>query len=176
MTDLNHINYLDPFAWCTQTKSLEGKYDLAQFEQLTIATHRTQEGIVNYHLDFYRDERGRALIKGHLNAFLTLICERCLENFSYEVNNKFLVAPLTTEKALKDLPNSIEPLIIFDKPLLLAPFIEEELLLNLPVIARHLPETCKKQFKDYTVSPPGEECLETKAHPFAALQHLKKND
>ncbi len=172
--------HLDPFQWADGHKILENDLDLKDFERLKTALGLNQKGKISYKLQFYRDEGGRALIKGKLYTTLLITCQRCLEPFNYLIDNDFLVAPLRKEKEADCLPKHIEPLIILDKALSLAPFIEDEVLLNLPVVAWHAPADCPQGqwHKGYATSSLASEELEDKLdsndHPFAALKALKE--
>lgn len=180
MSNLSSIKYVDPFQWATQDNILESTWDLGAFERLEAAVGFPQEGKVSYTLHFYREEGGRALIKGHLSTGLLMRCERCLEPFNYLINNDFLVSPVPNEKKADSLPKHIEPLIILDKALSLGPFIEDEVLLNLPVVAWHAPEDCPRGqwHSGYTASSLASEEVgvevESKEHPFAQLKALKE--
>lgn len=180
MDNPSFIKHVDPFQWAVQGKTLEKAWDLRDFGRLEEAVGLPQTGQAVCALRFYCDEGGRALIEGHLSSTLILRCERCLEPFNYLVNSNFLVAPLNKEKKAEGLPKHIEPLIILDKALSLGPFIEDEVLLSLPVVAWHVPAECPQGqwHSGYSTSPllseREQDEVESQEHPFASLKALKE--
>lgn len=120
---------------------------------------------------FDRDEQGRPEITGALDFELLLECQRCLEPMTLNISKQFKLAIVWDEAQAKALPKNIDPWIVGEGEADLAAIIEEEILLALPVVAKHS-EDCLSS--DLLSSGDDEEVeLEEKQNPFGVLASLK---
>ncbi|MCW5584298.1 MAG: DUF177 domain-containing protein [Gammaproteobacteria bacterium] len=101
------------------------------------------EAMVNAKLKFGVDEQGITFLTGHLETQLTLQCQRCLEPFTYEIMSHFTLGVVNTLDEANALPEQYEPALATEGNLALRELIEDEIILNLPIIPRHEPEDCK---------------------------------
>lgn len=76
-------------------------------------------------------------------ARFVLQCQSCLEPFSYEIMSDFVLGIVNTLDEANALPERYEPALAHDGSLTLREMIEDEIILNLPIIPRHEPEDCK---------------------------------
>ena len=162
--------YVDPFRFAEQNLHLDGAVKLIDMHRLNASRQKVSEDErVSVNLHFGVDEQGVNYLKGHLQARLGLQCQRCLEQFSYEIISDFalgIVRSLEEEKALAD---QYEPAMVQEGQLALRELIEDEIILNLPIIPRHEPEVCKVKLP---LADAGWE--ESKGeNPFQVLQSLK---
>lgn len=124
---------------------------------------------VDVTLRFSAISEEKVLMTGHLETRVQLECQRCLENFE-----QLLVAEVDVEFG----PEAVGPdnqeilretLSGIDEKLVLASFIEDELLLSAPMVALHSEGACQ---------PPGEAPTENETvvsvqrRPFGDLRSL----
>ncbi len=121
-------------------------------------------GAVRMELDFARVEGGVIRIRGAYEAELQVVCQRCLEPFAMRLSRAIDVGVAGDPAALKRLPQGIEPLLLGRETMALADFIEDEMLLGLPLAPMHRPEEC-------AVAVQNEEPA-VRANPFLALKEL----
>lgn len=171
MSDKLIPEHVDPYRYAEQDLHLDGAVKLIDMQRLN-ATRPTppaeERAMVSLH--FGQDEQGMTYLKGHIEANLGLQCQRCLEMFNYEIMSDFalgIVKSLAEEKAL---PDQYEPAMVQeDGQLALRDLIEDELILNLPIIPRHEPEVCKVKLP---LADAGWESNKGE-NPFQVLQTLK---
>ena len=161
--------HIDPYRYAEQRLGLDGIVNIADMQRLSSSLH-TSHGKVTVHLQFGVDEQDIAFLKGHLNTTLTLQCQRCMEPFDYEIISDFTLGIVNTLDEVNTLPEYYEPALTKEKSLALRDLIEDELILNLPIIPRHELEECKVRLP---ISGIGSE-EETKTEsPFRVLESLK---
>jgi len=164
---------INPLRMVQERRTLAGSLPIAAMSRLVkIVTNNS--GTVELELAFDLDQENRPLITGKLKAQLELECQRCLKPFKYQVDSEFSLVPVTTTEQAKALPSRYDPLMLTDDEILLSDLVEDELLLNLPIIAKHIPEDCpankKRASKPKSVEKKGFQ----KEHPFAKLAQLKR--
>lgn len=98
-------------------------------------------GEVSVNMDFSVD--ASHLICMHLiaDAVLTLECQRCLESFTYPLAINILLSPVKTEAEAVKMQR-YEPLIMEEDTIVLQGIVEDEILLNLPIIPKHTQNQC----------------------------------
>ncbi len=161
--------HIDPFRYAEQGLSLDGIVKVSEMQRLgaNIADH---DAIVTAKLQFGRDEQQITFLHGHLETSLNLRCQRCMEPFVYEIISDFSLGIVNTLDEANALPERYEPAMAVEGSLALRDLIEDEILLNLPIIPRHEPEDCKVKLP---VADSGEK--EGKgANPFQILESLKE--
>jgi uncharacterized protein len=89
-------------------------------------------------LCFAQDEAGYAYIQGSLEVTLTLTCQRCLTPLEYPLHSTFLLSPISDDAQAKHLPQAYEPARLIDERWSIVEFISEEIILNLPLVPKHL--------------------------------------
>ncbi len=127
----------------------------------------SKEGKVDYSLDFARHEQGWVRIDGQFSSRLSMSCQRCLKPVDVEISHEIKVAVVSDDKAAVSIPGEFEPLLVADRSLLLNEFIEEELLLALPLAPSHDTESC------HSAELEEEQSEMEKVNPFAVLKDLK---
>ena len=132
------------------------------------------EGVAQYALDFGRDEFGAAYLQVHVEAPLTLTCQRTLEPFVLPLTVDSRLGLIRSEREEAALPPGCEPLLVEeDGKLNPADVIEDELLLALPLVPVNPHSSLPPE-----VTGPGPEASVAEAtdNPFAVLRGLKKTD
>lgn len=120
------------------------------------------------------NNRGEARLHGEVAGAVTLQCQRCLEPVTVPVASTLDFALVEASEATHGESESADVLVVRDGTLELAGVVEDELLLALPVVARHrADETCAPADRHF--GPPGEPEPQ-RENPFAVLERLKRRD
>lgn len=137
--------HIDPFRYAEQNLHLDGLVKLTDMARLSsnLSSATGNNDMVTVNLQFGVDEQGITFLKGHLETKLTLSCQRCMEPFIYEIISSFVLGIVSTLDEANALPEGYEPALAKEGSLALRELIEDELILNLPIIPRHEPEDCK---------------------------------
>lgn len=162
--------HVDPFRHAEQRLGLDGVVNLQDMQRLSSNIVAGQTGQVAVRLQFSVDEQHINCLKGHLETTVMLQCQRCMEPYSYEIITDFVLGVVNTLDEANSLPEQYEPALARDGELALWDLIEDEIILNLPIIPKHEPDACK------IVIPPAEEkaVTEKDASPFKVLESLKQ--
>lgn len=134
--------HIDPFRYAEQSLRLTGSVKIADMHRLSNNLNIVGD-IVSVDLQFGVDEQDITFLKGHLETKLTLECQRCMEPFIYEIMTDFVLGIVTTLDEANALPEHYEPAMATEGNLALRELIEDEIILNLPIIPKHEPEDCK---------------------------------
>ncbi|MDR0806303.1 MAG: 23S rRNA accumulation protein YceD [Enterobacteriaceae bacterium] len=155
-------------------KSLDysGVYSASQAERLAESVVSV-DGDIEAELSFNIDKQRLVVITGKATVPVTLMCQRCNNNFSYIVHSTYCFSPVKNDEQAEALPAGYEPVDIddFGEVNLLA-LIEDELILSLPIAPVHEYEHCEVSEADMVFGelPPEAE----KPNPFAVLASLKQ--
>jgi len=170
--------HIDPLRMAESRRLLEGSIALAEMVRLGESLQDTQ-GEVSISLEFGIDNEGIRFIHGHVQAEVSLICQRCLETMRYPLDSEFMLGLVRSTTEAENLPSHYEPLLVDDEPLFLRDIIEDELLLALPIVAMHAPEECSAELNSAPQSEQAQEDEDTGTtagdNPFAVLADLKKD-
>ena len=132
------------------------------------------EGAAQYALDFGRDEFGTAYLQVHVEAPLTLTCQRTLEPIVMPLAVDSRLGLIRSEREEAALPPGCEPLLVEDDGKLNpADVIEDELLLALPLVPVNPHSSLPPEVTDEGSPEPAPERTD---NPFAVLRELKHND
>ena len=144
---------------------IEGRLELHKMTRLTELL-MDNRGMVDLKLAFCRSEDGISSITGRYKTNLQLICQRCLEPFTVNLAHKINVGIIFEGATLNKLPVTLEPLVLKQETIVLAEFIEDEILLGLPLSPMHNLEDC-------AAGEPAMEYSQTRPSPFHILKELK---
>ena len=150
----------------TRGEELSGTLPLARMERLCGALE-SKDGEVEVEIEFGIDLQRIKYLAGQASVGLKLRCERCMQPMEWPITAEFRLGMIFSEA--KELPESYEPLLMQpDQEIrLLSPIIEDELLLQMPMIALHPEGVCSPRAEG-TV-----EVSDVKENPFAVLKQLK---
>lgn len=164
--------HIDPIRFAEQGLGLDGAVKLSDMPRLS-SLIQSNEGKVLVNLNFGIDEQGITYLKGHLETQLTLQCQRCMEPLIYEIMSDFVLGIINTLDEANTLPAVYEPAMAKEGSLALRDLIEDEVILNLPIIPRHEPEDCKVQIP-LTDSEWEKEKNKSPFHVLASLKHKEQ--
>lgn len=171
--------HIDPFRYAEQGLALAGTLKISDMPRLCGNVLLSDGGIdsdggrdkVEVELQFGVDEQGVPFLKGHLTARPVLQCQRCMEPFTYEIMSDFVLGIVNTLDEADELPKHYEPALTVEGSLALKELIEDEVILNLPIVPKHRDHDCKVKLP-FAVAQ-GEQ--EKGKNPFHVLQHLRPN-
>ena len=157
-----------------ETRQTLSGYLLLEKMSRLVPSLSTPQGIVEVELEFGIDEQKIRYAKGHLQATLNLICQRCFQSAPFPVKAGITLGLVTTIEEANLLPESYDPLLLDEPAVSLPEMIEDELILLLPLVARHRENECPVE-QDVGASPAlaRNEPMEDR-NPFAVLGQLKK--
>ena len=163
---------IDPMRLAKIGKKLSGSYDLHQFGRVNTSLEDGSNVQVLFRLEFSRDDENRHFrIVGDLETILPLVCQRCMQPMEHQLNGIINMAIVSNEAEAEDLPAEFEPYIESGDPVKLLDFIEDELLLAMPLVSLHEEQECpaanksKENIFGHT--------RVAKENPFAELKKLK---
>ncbi len=157
--------FIAPARLAEATACIEGRLDLRNMDRLRGLLNDSQ-GVVDLKLAFSRDEHGFACITGRYETNLQLVCQRCLEPFATKLTHSISVGIVFDRAELNKLPETLEPLLLKQETLALSEFIEDEILLGLPISPVHRLKDCAA---DERVRKYGN----VEENPFHVLKELK---
>jgi uncharacterized protein len=144
--------------------------DLQRFRSLLAA----DEGEINAHLTFSRDEENRYIVRVVLDALVMVICQRCLEPMQESLVSDNTLAIVLNDDQAAHLPRHLEPLIVEGESCNLRELVEDDLILALQPFSYHDTQECKKILAGFNAREPEPEGAQTnKPNPFNVLEQLK---
>ena len=159
---------IDPWRLSEQGLLYTGVVELTDFPRLAPLLIRLQ-GKVGYAFRFSRDGLGRPRIAGHAEATLWQTCQRCSQPVAIPVDSDFQLVVVEGLDEAAALDDAWDPLMADNAKINLLDLLEDELLLSLPVVARH--EECHAwQYDDEPIA------AEERESPFRILQKLKSTN
>ncbi len=166
MSSVQLPNEINPIALAHETKKLEGLIAVQSLKRLTHVAGK-QHGEVYVVVDFGKDANGLNYFSARINTQLSLVCQRCLDSMEQKVTTQFKLYTVTNQMQFKLIPNDVDALFIGDEPFLLHDIIEDELIVSLPMFAKHQNEKDCNLSDNSTLSADS-----TKRKPFANLAQL----
>lgn len=148
--------------------AFEGTWPVAGFLRLAEAIGNDR-GEVTVRLKF-GTRAGTPCLDGYVLAELELRCERCLDPVKQRIESDFRFGLISSEDDAALLPREFEPLPVMEGEQSLIELVEDELLLSLPLVARH-----EEQCSDILNKHKQDHAAQHDTHrPFAALKDLMR--
>ncbi|WP_171909780.1 YceD family protein [Aquisalimonas asiatica] len=130
-------------------------------------------GTASLDLRFEQDVGRRPVVNGSISATVSVICQRCLEPMALVLQPRVTVAMIRREDEADTLPEEYDPLLCPDGEVVLGEFVQDELILALPVIPRHENDVSCRPLTGDAPGGDGVAPEEVKDNPFAVLSALK---
>jgi len=181
---------VDPFRLVEQGRELVGKLPLSDFPRLGDLLfaedgleNKTDQAAIDVTLVFDRGETGLPTINGIIKCELVMSCQRCLNAVETKLESELCVVLVTSDAQAETLQEGYDTWLVEDNRMFLQDFIEDEVLLALPIVVSHeqcepvrelieaLPDDERKQATDSLSANDEEEA--DKENPFAVLKNLK---
>ncbi len=154
---------VNPWTVIQKNETIHGALDLSDFERV-IRSQNRQIGKVEAEIKINSLERNKLALLGHLKYHLAFSCQRCLETIEQDYDFNFQLIIVKFESLLSTLTED-EDGVVCDESLDLIQLLEDEILLRLPMIAKHDDCAGLKQ-EDKTEDSEGVQ------KPFASLKDL----
>ena len=132
---------VDPLRLATREEHLQGAIPLKQMKRLINALS-SDEGDVFIDVEFSVDMNRVVILTGQIKTDAKLICQRCMGEMDLPIALDFQLAFVRSEAEMERLPEGYEATLIDNTSMMLSDIIEDEILLALPPIPKHLDESC----------------------------------
>jgi uncharacterized protein len=167
---------VNPAQLATEGRVLEGSIPISRLERLADYLSES-EGEVQFRLRFKKRKDRRIQITGSVTATVTMSCQYCLKPVSLAIEAKIallIVSDESNEKEAAQLESDLDLMLMEGDKLEVVDIIEDDLILSLPMVARHLGEDGHTACSEHLAyKGAGEEIKEDKPNPFAVLARLK---
>lgn len=159
---MSRAPFIDGFEFAACGGSRTGRWSIADFPRLRERL-AASEGELVYGIDGVFDDQGRPALRVRMQGVLELVCQRCLEGTAFSVDVDAILALAASQEAIDREPVEVDgpDWIVAGKTMPVGELLEDELLLAVPLAARHA--RCREP-KD--VAQTGTDS------PFAALKGL----
>lgn len=189
---------INPFRLVEQRRSLVGSLALSRLPRLQDMLCSDDSGGyaggVSVQMDFDRTEIGLPHVSGEIEVQFDLTCQRCLDKLTHSVTIPLNVILVKTDAQAERAPEGFDTYLVEDDRLFMQDFIEDEILLALPLSTMHeecepakpyiealpedevyLGESLDKNLDSSSVNSLTNNSVEEDVHdnPFAALKKLK---
>jgi uncharacterized protein len=166
----NVPNEIDIFRLAQAGQVIQGSLAIAKMSRLSELLS-DNKGNIEFKLQFGKDENGLYFIKGAFECLLILLCHRCMQPMQVALKHDFALSPVCTDDQAKAIPEKYEPILLksTDERVLICSMLEDEVILQVPFLAKHEVEQCNVQLQITKVEPG-----QKKPNPFAVLTALKK--
>jgi uncharacterized protein len=134
------------------------------------------KAVADIQLSFYIDESRFRKIEGRVTADVAVICQRCMEPVKVSIEANVNLAVVWSEEDAKQLPKDMDPFIAGEEPVELLNLVEDELMLNLPIVSYHPEQECTGNSRYSSVDEAAEAQQRDQQHednPFKILEQLK---
>jgi len=132
---------VDPIRLAARGEHLRGTIPLKQMKRLTNALSYA-EGEVFIDVEFSVDINQVVILAGEIKTDTKLTCQRCMGEMELPIAIDFQLAFVRSEAEMERLPDGYEATLIDNTTMMLSDIIEDEILLALPPIPKHLDENC----------------------------------
>lgn len=158
---------IDPMRLAKTGEAISGSYNLHQLERVNALLEDTSTTQVSFELEFSRNDVNRMFyIVGNLETTLPLVCQRCLQPMQHQLSANVNMVIVRSEAEAETLADEFDPYIDAGVPVKLQDFIEDELLLAMPLVSLHKENECPAAAKFRSERS-------AKVNPFAELKNLK---
>lgn len=153
---------VDPWLMYRRNHEVVGILPLSQMPNLQVSQNR-ETGTADVRVAVQQREDGQMVIVGTAEIELELDCQRCLKPLVTIINAVFELVLVKYEQQLSSVSDDDDAIVCEDS-LELAPLIEQELILSLPMIAKH--DDCQAAYENTAND------MADRQHPFANLKDL----
>jgi uncharacterized protein len=160
---------IDPLRLADEGVRLEGEIPGELFPRLLEwSVADTPPDDVRIAVEFERTSHGVRLLRGNIGTRLTVTCQRCLSPMQLELEAHPFLVLLAPGDQPSGGPEEAEALVV-EGPIRLSEWVEDELILAMPMIPVHDDEKCSSP----RTGPLPESDTEGKQNPFATLGGFK---
>ena len=160
---------IDSFYFARARRRIEGEVAIGQLPRLAEFV-TTVQGHIRYEIAGLINDEGHPVADLHVAALLELTCQRCNSPLDFALRRTTRFRFVASEEELNSLPIEDDEVdaIVGSRNMSIHDWVEDEVILSLPLVPRH--EECTAPL---TVDDPTEIA---EPNPFAALQGLRGDD
>ncbi len=162
---------IEPVRLAFQGEQLKGKVPLKPMSRLHDSLCEV-EGEVDIDWLFTTDDKQRPTLIGRVQTQLKMLCQRCLQPIKWPIDAQVALVILKKGQTEDELPDGFEALTLTSAQVSLITLIENELILALPIVAKHT--TCSSN--EYQLAENFNKDLTYQNNPFHVLSELKSHD
>ncbi|MEY4592613.1 MAG: hypothetical protein RIR18_1508 [Pseudomonadota bacterium] len=121
-----------------ERKPLEGTLAVSTLKRLHDQLSKI-DGDIHFELSGWRGDKGQICLSLQVKGVLHLVCQRCLEGFPFEldIDSQLEMLPEGEDLTQDELENDSKDYLPLEKTLGVSDLVEDEVILALPVAARH---------------------------------------
>lgn len=164
---------INPYRLIEQRRILNGALDLKPLTRLQeLSTH--DRGSITVELVFEKTDTGLPIISCSMQGTVPLLCQRCLHEFDYVCDHTWQVVLVNTDAEAEQIQVQYEVWTVEDDRIFIQDFVEDELLLSLPVIAKHAQCEVDEAATRASFDEANQQQMQQdeKENPFASLKQL----
>ncbi|HAR56408.1 MAG TPA: 23S rRNA accumulation protein YceD [Idiomarina baltica] len=166
---------VDPVKSANKKQTFDGVVPVQTLKRLQELLAKPCETDPNVVVEFGVDEQGMSYFSGTASVSVILTCQRCNQPFEVDITAQFAYAPVSSKQGADELPERYEAIETNEfGEVNLHGLIEDELILAMPLVARHAPEDCSVDRDAMTWGEIEEDDEKPSDNPFAVLQELKR--
>ena len=147
---------VDAYRMARDGSSRRGEIALSRMSRLAPLLCSDQ-GTARFELDFQLDSQSRPLVNGRVQATLEVLCQRCLEPMSLELDLELRLGIVRSDEEAVALWDKREPLTLKTGTVSVSALVEDELILGLPAAPIHPGGGCRPPGEASTVEGAGGE-------------------
>jgi uncharacterized protein len=164
---------IDPRKFAQQGVNFKGKVAISDMQRLN-SLLANDSGEVQADLVFDIDEQRHRSLTGQADVVVEMTCQRCLDASKQPLQVFFNLAMVWSDEQASNLPNSVDPWIVEEGQSDIYQVIEDELILNLPMVAYHDHDCIAKSLYSSDEKEAAVDEQESKqSNPFQVLKQLK---
>ena len=158
--------YIEPLSLAESGEGISGSLPASALPRLA-SQLQDRGSTIEFWLEFGKTDQGLVRIRGEYSTQLTLACQRCLEPLHLRIANAIDLVMVPGAVEAGKLPEEVEPLTLAEDQIHLASFIEDEVLLGLPMAPRHERGQCPQWIEQEKETEPA------RNRPFAVLKDYR---
>lgn len=128
--------HIEPLRLARTGRVLQGRLPLSRMARLMDSVD-TASGDVEVELSFATNSSNVPCVRGHIRAEVGLQCQRCMQAMTWPIDNQFELMIVESESEAEQLGEESEILLLEEQLVSLSDLVEDEILLNLPIVPKH---------------------------------------
>jgi len=132
------LQKIEPYRAARSEQRMQGTVPLKALKRASeIFAEATGELTVSF--DFYMEAETLPVVRVGCSGLLPLKCQRCLGIFQQSLSLTFTLGMIKHTAEVKQLTSEYDPFILTSEFITPAEIIEDEIILNIPVVPKHEP-------------------------------------
>lgn len=171
---------VNPFRLIEQRRQLSGVVHTSRLSRLSeLLVPEAKAGDFEVELEFLYSPSHLPMIIGQVSGAVVMKCQRCLEPVTIDIETLISVVVTASDTDRQPEEEGYEICIVNDERMFLQDFLEDEILLALPAVARHdhcEPTRIVREIPEVDNADNEQPVEKEKQNPFAALKDWKQTE